>query len=358
MRNLQIDLLKGMAIISVILLHNTYFLKIMPYILGPFYIWQAVPVFIIIAGFNGFLFYSKRNIASLLQCYRLPLLIHRIERILMPYTAIWIIETIVLLFLLDRAFSPRGLLVSFLTGGEGPGSYFVPIIIQHILITPVLYWLAKRNALLMVVISFILTMSFEVFSTKCGLSAELYRLIYLRYLFAGALGVYLAMVDNRHNIFIIIGSFVSFLYILFVNYFGLHLPFIHPAWISQNAPSFMWPMMIVILGLDYLPRNVFRLPGMMLAKIGVASYHIFLVQMIYFNFSLYDKFSIYDPFHRLLNCLISSESFQFYIFDLFLSGGELLLAAYHLFVDLFMCVAIGFGFYLIGGWIGKTVFSR
>ena len=51
-RSVQIDILKGLAIISVILLHSwdaSFLLRIG----APYYISQAVPIFIIIAAYNG-----------------------------------------------------------------------------------------------------------------------------------------------------------------------------------------------------------------------------------------------------------------------------------------------------------------
>ena len=59
-RSINIDVIKGLGILSVILLHtfNTeYLLKIG----APFYIWQAVPVFIILQGFNLTNSYKRRD---------------------------------------------------------------------------------------------------------------------------------------------------------------------------------------------------------------------------------------------------------------------------------------------------------
>ena len=86
----QIDLLKGLAIISVILLH-TWPEKVLLITGAPFHIWQAVPVFILIAGYVGTLSYKRRDTARLRQCYGRSLLSHRFKRILVPFTLLFII---------------------------------------------------------------------------------------------------------------------------------------------------------------------------------------------------------------------------------------------------------------------------
>ena len=200
--------------------------------------------------------------------------------------------------------------------------------------------MARRDASLMVIISFLLTISFELFSVSYGLSAVLYRLIYLRYLFAGALGVYIAATNNRANSILILGSILSFIYILLVNYFNFHLTFIHSSWISQNAPSFMWPMMMVILGLNLLPQRVLNIPGVIISKIGEASYHIFLVQMTYYAFSQYIKLSASNLLLTPLNDSLSSHI-------LLLTSLKLLGAFGSIIKDLFICIVLGYIFYLI-----------
>jgi hypothetical protein len=182
-----------------------------------------------------------------------------------------------------------GLVASFLTGGWGPGSYFVPVILQHILLLPILYYIAMRGADRMILIAFFINLLFEYYAAISGMQNDAYRLLYLRYLFAGALGIWLAF-DGvaKHKLLLIFGAIIGLAYTAAVEYYNFHLYFINSSWYSQNLPSFMWPFLLVFLGikLGETSEIIRKATGSKLGKImsmpGKASYHIFLSQMVYF----------------------------------------------------------------------------
>ncbi|WP_367121908.1 acyltransferase family protein [Methanohalophilus sp. DAL1] len=89
----QIDILKGFAIISVILLH-TWPRELLLITGAPFHIWQAVPIFIIIAGYVGALSYKRHQNSTLLQLYSIRLLSRRIKRIIVPFIVVFTIQII------------------------------------------------------------------------------------------------------------------------------------------------------------------------------------------------------------------------------------------------------------------------
>lgn len=276
----QIDLLKGLAIISVILLHS-WNSQILLLIGAPFTIWQAVPVFIIIAGYTNTLSYLRNGVMKLHKCYEFPILFHRFKRILRPFIYIFIVELILLYYLSSRNFDVKSIIFLFLEGGIGPGSYFVPIIIQNILIIPILYYLALRNPNYMLILAFALSLAFEILLIMLEVPEWLYRLLYVRYLFAGALGVYMATSKQQSRLWLIIGSSISFIYILLVSYHDFQFWFIYPAWGGQHAPSYIWTLVLVIAGLKLLPPNFSE--KNILAELGKSSWHIFLLQLLYFS---------------------------------------------------------------------------
>jgi hypothetical protein len=93
------------------------------------------------------------------------------------------------------------------------------------------------------------------------------------------------------------------LYLIFISQFGSGILFgiqFVPYLASQNLFASGWTAILLILGLIYLPdvKNKFTGP---LAIFGKATYHIFLVQIVYFgifggytisNHSLNDLFSV------------------------------------------------------------------
>lgn len=294
--NVPIDILKGLAIISVILIHSwdkSFLLQIG----APYHIWQAVPIFIILAAYNNINSYNKHN--------KITFIIRRFNRLVWPYSATIVVETLYIFFInscmfldvfakvghlinitnnltyLDvvKMYSYPNLFLFFVTGGDGPGSYFVPVMVQLILTLPLLCLLYRRNIALMVVVAFLLNIVFEVYAFVSDMPNHIYRLLYIRYLFAAALGIWLTIgIDRR---LLAVGSIISAIYITSVNYFGV-VPPVQPDWGSQNAPSFMLPLLIVIIGLYILPKTVGNIITSIFVTIGKASYHIYLVQMVYF----------------------------------------------------------------------------
>ena len=89
----QIDILKGLAIISVILMH-TYSEKLLAAIGAPFYLFQAVPVFLLLAAFNNAQSLASLKKGSLAQCYDIAIILRRMKRLMVSYTVIWIIQLV------------------------------------------------------------------------------------------------------------------------------------------------------------------------------------------------------------------------------------------------------------------------
>jgi hypothetical protein len=164
-----VDMLKGLAIISVILLHSwndSFLLQIG----APYYIGQAVPIFIIIAAYNGVNSYIRTNSITLIQCYSsIP---RRMSRLLWLHLSFLIIEYLFILFIAffkndifttlvsitgkspDRiqaviaTYSIPNLFSFIVTGGYGFGSFFVPVLIPLIFTLPILYLLSRKNVFL------------------------------------------------------------------------------------------------------------------------------------------------------------------------------------------------------------------
>lgn len=134
----HIDFIKGLAAISVILLHT------LPHsaLYGSFavyHIWQAVPVFLFLTFYLGFQNLEKKAV-SYKEYYS-------IDRLKVVFKKLWI--PLIILALLEAIFffvcgnSDRAI-GSLLCYNNGPGSYYIWLYMQIWLLLPLIHTLLKK----------------------------------------------------------------------------------------------------------------------------------------------------------------------------------------------------------------------
>jgi hypothetical protein len=169
----------------------------------------------------------------------------------------------------------------YFVGGIGPGSYFTPIFIQHLFFFPIIMWLFEtfsdhRNLILFFI--FALSIFTEWLCIQANIPDSLYRLLYVRYIFAVTIGVFMAKYGLQPPALFL--SLFGAIYIAMVSYLNISIDFIYPSWIFQHAPAYFYTALIIIVLWNIYPY--FKRLGLSLNYIGMASYHIFLFQMLYF----------------------------------------------------------------------------
>ena len=95
------------------------------------------------------------------------------------------------------------------------------------------------------------------------------------------------------------------------------------AWGFQNVISFFYPLLLIVIMLKIFPEKTDNIVLNSLATIGKASYHIFLIQILFFGFSLsfvrfvnYDDLCIMGPIAILANVIFTIIlGFVFYYFE-------------------------------------------
>jgi len=279
----QIDILKGLAIIAVVLLHAlpfSFFLLIG----SPYHIWHAIPLFILIAGFTGAYAYKRYGSKTLKECYNPSLLIRRFSRLLVPFLLCWCIELCILFSLNQLPSNSVSLIFDLMRGGYGWGAYFVPVILQSVIFVPLLYLLAVRNPNRMVIIALFLTLLFDAVSIVLGWDPGTTSVLYFPYMFAGALGVWIAISAKTDKRWLILGGGISLVYLTLSCYTPLFSSFPNYSGYSGvlQAPAFMWTVILALAGLRYLPKKIESLPSRYIGELGKASWHIFLTQLIYY----------------------------------------------------------------------------
>lgn len=297
--NKNIDVMKGLAIIFVILIHS-FNDETLHNIGAPFYILQAVPLFLIISGYNQTQSYNRHSIESLTDFYRLAFLWKKLYRLLPIALIVYAVQTL---------FGPdKHSFFFYLIGRGGYGGYYISIMIQAIIVLPLLYVLAKKTTpLTMLLFSFLFNLLYEYFCYSMDIPSYLYRLLLFRYLFALALGMWYFFDNQRPyaNVFLKVGAIFSVGYLLVVHYYEISVPFYSfgTSWKGQNPLSYFYSLFLFHLGLKYL--SSFRVDAIKqgLVFLGKRSYAIFIVQMLYFW--LISAYTEWPEFLFLLDVLAS-----------------------------------------------------
>jgi hypothetical protein len=263
----------------------------------------------------------------------------------------WILE--ILLLLSVHRISPDvwSLAGNFVSGGTGWGSYFIPVIFQSILVVPFLYFIARRDPDLMVVAALCLNVAFETMVALSG-NPNISSLLYPRYLFAGALGVWLVTSTERRRAAILIAGISSLLFITLASYTAF-FPSTSIFYRYDGAlqfPSFAWTLVLAMAGLKYLPGGVRSRFFASLAGIGKASWHIFLFQMFYF---LVPAGYVYFRFISLWTDIYGNVPEPPLLG--FLQVPEITLEIVVLLLNVTICVSAGYAWYVSGDKVSRRL---
>ena len=142
-RNYAVDILKFICIILVIMTHSG-FSDEQRLILGfPFWIDMAIPIFMIISGYLWTKSNIKSNRYTIKELYNIKFLIKKALRFIIPFFVALIIEEVVI-GVYNNQFDIKSVIKNFIIGGQGPGSYYTPIMLQFILLFPLIYLCMKK----------------------------------------------------------------------------------------------------------------------------------------------------------------------------------------------------------------------
>jgi peptidoglycan/LPS O-acetylase OafA/YrhL len=283
----QIDTVKSLAIISVIILH-TVSSALLTKSYAIFYVWQAVPVFLVVIGVNLSVSYSKYNLTSLKQYYSRNFL-HRCKRVLLVFFITLLVAWILCLIKGDYNIGWRSWLGVFPMGA--PGNYFLTIILELLFVAPLLVYFYRKNTVGTLVACILFNLAFELVSPYIPIDTYIYHSAFLRVLTFIALGLYLGkeLVNDRlsgvfRNRFIQAGILISVVYLAICTFCNWSFPLFPEFEGTQNLLSAFYPFLIVLLILNVnLDRFKNGVIFNFVTLIGKASYHIFLFQLLYFG---------------------------------------------------------------------------
>ena len=280
----QFDYLKAMAIILVIITHISLYGPLSgESIIFPYLVLMAVPIFMIISGYMNSMSFEVKEAKNFRDFYGIAVLGRKLKSILFPFTLIFILELIFSRFRNDEIIGIKGAIRIFITGGLGPGSYYIPVLVQMIFIAPLIYLIIKKSSLIGSILVLTIQLLLEYLVQITQFSGDIYRLLILRYLVFLLVGTLLYKHKNKVNIFIVVLCMcIGAVYIWQVSYEG-YVPFLFRFWTTTAFPTVFWAGGIVIFFIKYVPvfPSTF---DRILSKIGSSTFYIYLVQMVYFQF--------------------------------------------------------------------------
>src|SRR4051794_24507919 len=275
----------------------------------------AVPVFFVVMGMNlmGSWERSRRQGES-------PRIAEfwtkRLYRILAPFVVV-----LALAYLIAAARDDLHPTIAWAEGAlpfAAPGNYFVTAFVGIVLLFPALAWAFRRSPGWTVVGCIAVDVAVEVLLLHTGSVTERLRAgsapyyfpaFPLRYLGAMALGMWISVdsrVLARRNLPILALALASLAFLL-----ALDLGADPLSWFPDSFEKAMsvfgagWAALLVMLGLRFFPRDVGANPvGRVLVAVGQASWHIYLVQLIWIGAVLDNDRSLSAAPLNIAACLV------------------------------------------------------
>lgn len=293
----HIDVLKGIFILVVIFEHAKWPLSFWQKTYMPFWDRMAIPCFMTI---SGFLYTRSIERGTIKDYYSLKNIAHKLKRYLLPYTFVFLLELILWFivsvpsvreairqnFQYELSFDPnirltfRELLHLYLIGGEGPGNYYTPVLIQLIFIFPLLYLFIKKYGYKGLLASAGFCFLAELWQYLFHIPRTIYRILILRHIMTICFGIYLALGYYKKNIILnFLSLCTGIAYIIAHSYHRWTPVFFNNGWADVNfvACLYFCPIIAFLLSKEKMHFKP-------LEQIGKASYHIYLTQMFYYNF--------------------------------------------------------------------------
>jgi len=314
---------------------------------------QVVPIFLVLMALNFSLSYRRRGFTKLSEIYTKNEFVRRFRRFFVPFAACFLASLCIGAFMfivLNK--NVISISVNDLPGFlpiDGPGNYFISLIFEFVFVFPLMYILYIRYPRFVLIGSFAAALAFELIAPKTGLftnASALYTICIIRFLPLLALGLWISNdwdLFSKRNLYIVLPGILSMFYLVVVNqpernfyfmgiFFSSYLE-------SQNLFASFYPVLLVLAGMKYLPQYAEKWSSRLLSLLGNASYHIFLVQIIYFGVNVY----LVTKYHGLTDLMTPSNILI-------------------ILVNLTVCISLGLAFYyldrLLFSGSGKKLYLR
>lgn len=275
----QLDYLKAVAIIFVILLHSTWTEAQRACIFFPYGINLAVPVFMYVSGYVNMRSYERRTTDTIVDWIR-ERLIKQVMQLYLPFIFPFCLELWYMCVYKNLSVTFLGAMKLFLLGGFGPGSYYVSILLQFAMVFPILFYIVKKNEKWGAVVIILVQLCLEIVSTMMDLPDSIYRVLLFRYFVFILLGMLFYKHSHIAKSVLLLLTALGAAYIYIISYGG-YTPVIFKNWTDTSMPTVLWLAALMYPVIHYM-KSLPGIIGNIVSTIGKSTYYIFMVQKLFF----------------------------------------------------------------------------
>jgi peptidoglycan/LPS O-acetylase OafA/YrhL len=284
----QIDIVKGLAIIGVMVQH-AFSARFLRQSWDTLWAGQAVPVFFVLMGLNAARSTARSPVVSLRGLYTWRYARGRLDRLVLPLLVTWVLALVVAVAVGRFHIGPL-VVLGVLPIASAPGNYFITVVLEFALLFPAVYVCFARAPVRTTLVIVAADVAFEVLAPHVGPfkttgigHGYLYEAAIVKYATAILAGMWLSRItitpERARVLFVAATACVVYLVVLHQRPSLFH-------WLtdsfsrSTNFLSVFYAVWLTWLALLRLtPRRWFGA----LEQLGRASYHVFLIQIIWFG---------------------------------------------------------------------------
>lgn len=303
----QLDVLKAIAIIFVVMDHSLSW-DAKSAIGSLFWERLSIPFFLIVMGFNMGYSFKYHGGTTLRELYSLKYFKHKIVRYVLPFAVLYMGSILVGIYFGALNFDPW-ILLGYLPFW-GPGNWFIPLLFGSIVVFPLIYWMFKKQPVLTMIFCFLSEIilqgimyfwfPYPIESVLEGFITSAIRVNVFFFLPAVGLGLWFSEDHNlfsRRNWFMFAYLPISLVFMIdyttgiisaLPNTIGQSFTFIQDYIRGDYTLLFygyaaIWFLFAMIM----IPKKASGSLQRFIQRIGRASYHILLFQIIYYSIVYY-----------------------------------------------------------------------
>ncbi|RDE13199.1 MAG: hypothetical protein C4K48_08985 [Candidatus Thorarchaeota archaeon] len=299
----QLDVLKAIAIVLVVMDHSLTW-EVKGSIGSLFWERLSIPFFLMVMGFNMAISFKYSGSTNLGELYNWAYFRRKIVRYVLPFAILYMGSILLGLYIGYLSFNEYTLLGSL--PFWGPGDWFIPLLFGSIVVFPLVYWAFKKQPILTMLLCFMSEIVLQLvmyiwfplpFETALeGFIVSAIRMNILFFMPAVALGLWFSEDYNlfkKHNWFLAIYAPVCF--ILMIDYtthlvrsiggdVGYAFTLIDNIFRGDYTLLFYgWAAVFMLVALSVIPQTAEGRIQVFIQKIGRASYHILLFQILWMS---------------------------------------------------------------------------